>query len=260
MFQQLQNQQLELLRSPDADVYLQGAHLARFRDWLFLSPQSNFAPGKAIRGGVPICFPWFGPKTGDPDAPQHGVARTALWEVENVADDAVTLVLATEDWRARMTLGFAGDLRMRFEVENLSYVPLEFECALHTYYAVSDVRNVTVRGLDGKIYLDKTDDYARITQSGDVTFEGETDRAYVDAPGPIAIDDGARTLEIVGASGWRSTVVWNPGSEVAARMKDLGADNWRRFVCVECGALADDSIALAPGETYVLDVSVAVKS
>ena len=258
MFQPAIHHQLELLRSPDAEVYLQGAQLTRFRDWLFLSSRSNFVSGQPIRGGVPICFPWFGPKTGDPDAPQHGVARTALWEAENVADDALTLALTTEDWRARMKFGFGDQLQMRFEVENLSYVPFEFECALHTYYAVADVRGVTIAGLDGKTYLDKPDAMRRKVQHGAVTFGGETDRVYLDAPGPIAIRDAARTIDITGAAGWRSTVVWNPWERVAAQMKDLGAGQWPHFVCVECGAIADDAITLAPGETYVLDVSVGV--
>lgn len=255
MFQSAHHQSLDLLRSPDADIYLQGAHLARFRDWLYLSPHSQFAGGKAIRGGVPVIFPWFGPNKTDPNAPQHGLARATLWQVENVAEDAVTLSLELEDWRARMKFGFGEQLRMRLEVESLAGVPA-FECALHTYFAVEDVRQISIVGLDGKTYLDKTDGMKRKAQSGDVTLSGETDRVYLDAPGPIRIRDAHRTLEIVGAAGWASTVVWNPWSEVAAKMKDLGADQWPRFVCAECGAIADNAVSLGAGETYVLDVSV----
>ena len=258
MFQQTKNHDLTLLQSPDADVYLQGAQLARFRDWLFLSPDARFVAGKSLRGGVPICFPWFGPKKDDPSAPQHGFVRTAIWEIENVADDALTLQLANENWRARMKFEFGEELRLRFETDNLSDEPFPFECALHTYFAVEDVRQISIGGLDGVTYLDKPDAYARKIQSGDITFNGETDRVYLSASGPIAIRDARRTIEIKGHTGWRSTIVWNPGREVAAGMKDVGAQVWPRFVCVECGAVADDAVTLAPGETYALDVSIAV--
>ncbi len=260
MFQTLQRGELELLHWPDADIYGQGAHLTRFRDWLFLSGASNFAPGKPIRGGVPVIFPWFGPNKTDPNAPQHGLVRAKLWQVEDVAADAATLMTQTDGWRARIRFGWGDELRMRFEVENLSEKPLNFECALHTYFAVDDARNVAIAGLDGVTYLDKTENYARKKQSGDVTLKGETDRVYLDASGPIAIGDGARTLHISGTSGWRSTVVWNPGAEVAARMNDLGAEDWMRFVCVECGAIADNAVTLAAGASYALDVSVRVES
>ena len=258
MFQSTTNQTLELLQSPDADVYLQGAQLTRFRDWLFLSAHSNFAAGRAMRGGVPVIFPWFGPKKDDPNAPQHGVARTAIWDIENVAEDAVTLVLQSDAWRARMKFGLGDELQMRFEVENLGAASLEFECALHTYFAVEDARRVRILGLEGATYLDKTEDYRRKTQNGAVVLQGETDRVYLDASGPVEIQDVGRTILIRGASGWRSTVVWNPGRELAAQMKDLGADEWARFVCVECGAIADDAVNLAAGASYALDVSVGV--
>ena len=260
MFETLRNGELALLRSPDADIYLQGAQLTRFRDWLFLSNTSNFAMGHAIRGGVPVIFPWFGPNKIDRNLPQHGWARVADWQIENLAEDAVTLNVQSREWRARMQFGFGDALRMRLEIENLGSNSQGFECALHTYFAVQDARNVAIGGLHGKTYLDKTESYARVTQSGDVTLRGETDRVYLHSPGPIRIDDGARTIRIAGASGWRSTVVWNPWERAASGMSDLGNEDWKRFVCVECGAIADDAVTLAAGENYVLDVAVAVES
>lgn len=259
MFQSVQHSELERLSSPDADIYLQGAHLTRFRDWLFLSDASNFAKDKPIRGGVPVIFPWFGPNQTDPNAPQHGLVRTKLWQVAAVADDAVTLVTQSETWRAYLQFGFGDELRMRFQVENLSDTPFEFECALHTYFAVDDARNVVIAGLDGKSYLDKIENYARKTQSGDVKLSGQTDRVYLDSPGPITIADGKRTIHIRGEAGWRSTVVWNPWQKLAARMDDLGADDWKSYVCVECGAIADDAISLAPRANYALDITVSVQ-
>ena len=260
MFQTLQRGELELLHRPDADIYLQGAHLTRFRDWLFLSQKSNFVHGKAIRGGVPVIFPWFGPNKNDSSAPQHGLVRAAIWQIENVAENAVALMTQSENWRARIQFSFGDDLQLRFEVENLSDASFRFECALHTYFAVENVENVTIRGLNGATYLDKTENYARKSQRGDVTLHGETDRVYLNSPGPIQIRDGARTLAIRGDSGWRSTVVWNPWEILAAGMKDLGDDEWQRFVCVECGAIADDAVTLQAGENYVLDIAIDVEN
>ena len=253
MFQTAYNQSLEQLCCTEADITLQGAHLTRFKDWLYLSPNSPFAPEKPIRGGVPVIFPWFGPKQ---NAPQHGLARTALWEIENVAEDALTLRLELEAWRARMKFGFTDELRLRLEVENIAPIPMPFECAFHTYFAVEDVRGVFIEGLDGKTYLDKTDAMKRKSQAGEVTLNGETDRVYLDSPGPITIRDARRGFRIEGVAGWHSTVVWNPWSEKAAALPDLGAAEWPRFVCVECGAIADDAVTLAPDESYVLDISV----
>ena len=259
MFQSTHHGELELLRSDDADIYLQGAHLTRFRDWLFVSSRSKFARGQGIRGGVPVIFPWFGPNKNDPNALSHGLVRTQPWQIENVADDAVTLRTETDAWRARMFYGFGDELRMRFEVENLGDAPLPFECALHTYYAVQNARDVVIEGLDGKTYLDKTENYARKSQSGAIELKGETDRVYLDANGPVTIGDGARTISITGREGWRSTVVWNPWERVAAKMSDLD-DEWTRFVCVECGAIADDAITLAAGDQYALEIAVGVIS
>ena len=111
-----------------------------------------------------------------------------------------------------------------------------------------------ISGLDGKTYLDKTEDYTRVIQSGDISLVGQTDRVYLDAPGPVAIHDGVRTIHIAGQSGWRSTVVWNPWERVAAGIEDLS--EWRNFVCVECGAIADDAITLQAGENYALDITI----
>ena len=259
MFHSSHRGELTLLSSPDADIYLQGAHLSRFRDWLFLSKSSHFALGQPIRGGVPVIFPWFGPNKIDANAPSHGLVRTQTWQAVDVGVDAVTLVTQSDIWRVQMKFGLGDELRMRFEVENLSDKPFGFECALHTYFAVDDIRNVAIAGLDGKTYLDKTQNYRRLTQSGDLTFEGETDCVYLDSPGPITIHGGARTLQIVGETGWRSTVIWNPWRELAAQMADLGDEDWKRYVCVECGAIADDAVTLEAGANYALDVSVSAQ-
>ena len=164
-------------QAAEAEIYLQGAHVARWkprrqRPVLFLSSKSLFTPGKAIRGGVPVIFPWFGPRAEGKPGPAHGFARTTEWALEgtrlrNDGDVEITLVLAPNDsartfWdgefalRFRVTLG--SNLQMELEVQNNGKEPFIYEEALHTYLAVGDVRQVSVSGLEGTLYIDKTDE------------------------------------------------------------------------------------------------------
>src|SRR5262245_42388641 len=178
-----------------AHVYLHGAHVAHFQPAsalpaLFLSPRSAFAQGRAIRGGVPVIFPWFGPNPDDPRAPDHGFARTAEWQVEWVetAHDSVSIALGLETteatraaWphafrlRYRISIGTALDLALT--VENRSSAAFVFQEALHTYLHVGDVEAASVAGLEHTAYIDKADGMARKSQGGGpVRLRGLTDR------------------------------------------------------------------------------------
>ncbi|HEX8464665.1 MAG TPA: D-hexose-6-phosphate mutarotase [Abditibacterium sp.] len=255
------------------EIFEQGAHVSRFQssdgtELLFLSSSSRFEVGKAIRGGVPICFPWFGPKADDPNAPAHGFARTMAWQVADQRPFSVELDLeSSEATRALWPHDFEAKYRvtcinarfqLQFTVKNSGTEPLHFEVALHSYFRVSDVKNIEIEGLDGKTYLDKVDGAARKIQNGTVKIEGETDRVYLDAGGPIELRHGERRLKIAGDSGWRSTVVWNPWIEKARSMSDLGDDEWTQFVCIEAGAIADDAITLPAGQSYQLTLEIAL--
>ncbi|OGB36561.1 MAG: D-hexose-6-phosphate mutarotase, partial [Burkholderiales bacterium RIFCSPHIGHO2_02_FULL_66_10] len=238
-------------------------------DLLFVSQQATYQTGKAIRGGVPVCWPWFG---ADPQAlgrPNHGLARTRLWSVASTAalpDGATRLILAltdTPDTRAvwphafeltlEITVGAA--LRLSLGTRNTGEQPFTITQALHTYLAVSDVAQTTVNGLDGCHYLDKAAGaQGTITQQrGAVRFAGEVDRIYTGAPAEMDIVDGAsgRTLRI-SAEGSRTPVVWNPGAVLAAGMADLADDDYRRFVCVETANVADEVVTLPPGGEHRL--------
>lgn len=252
--------------STEAQVYLQGAHLTRFQDWLFLSSRSQFDMGKAIRGGIPVIFPWFGPHPGDKVAPQHGWARTSLWTVESQDANSVTLCISTQgmntaagQWpfQARLEYRFSEALEARFSVENLGATPTRFECALHSYFAVSDISRVSIEGLDGLTYKNKTRANERFTQKGSLTFEGEVDRVYFAAPSPLRLHDGESGYELSGD--WKSAVTWNPGAEKAASMSDLGEDEWRRFACLEVGAIGDDAIELEAGKMWEMNLRVTRK-
>ena len=259
----------------------QGAHVYAWqpshadRPVLFLSPRSLFRRGKAIRGGVPLCFPWFGPKADDPSAPQHGFARTSLWQpttAETAADGSTHVTLALTDdeatralwphaFAARFTVTAGDRLALALEVHNTGRTPFTFGAALHTYLAVSDVRAIVLRGLEHTRYLDKVGGRTVERREGaaPITFTGETDRVYLDTTAACTIEDATWNRRIhVGKSGSRSTVVWNPWSDKARALADLGEEAWPGFLCVETCNAADDTITLAPGATHTLAAEVAL--
>ncbi|MBE2212384.1 MAG: D-hexose-6-phosphate mutarotase [Opitutaceae bacterium] len=255
-----------------------GAHLV---DWqphdarpvLFLSPRSHFVPDKAIRGGVPLCFPWFGPKADDPKAPQHGFARTRSWKLARadvapdggariefaLNSDTTTLAAWQHAFAARLAIRAGAELELALTVLNSGATPLTFSAALHTYLAVSDVREIAIRGLEHTDYLDKTGGGSVRRREGaePLRFSGEVDRVYLDTTATCVVDDpGWRRRIHVAKSGSRSTVIWNPWTDKARAMADLGEDAWPGFVCVETCNAADDTVTLAPGATHALAATI----
>ncbi len=245
---------LQKLEFPAAELYIQGAHLTGYKDWLYLSSRSHFAEGKAIRGGIPVIFPWFGPKQGVPNAPQHGWARTAQWQIESQSSSDIALTLSQDNWLLQLQYAFSDTLSVRADVQNLGTIPRSFELALHSYFAVSDVTSVEIEGLDSLTYIDKTQSNERFVQNGKVHFGGEVDRVYLRAPSPLRILDGAHSYELRG--NWASAVTWNPGATKAVTMSDLGTGEWQNFVCLEVGALADDAIELASQEIWTMSAEI----
>lgn len=247
-----------------ATLYTQGAQVTAYdrgqgRPLLFLARRARFEPGTAIRGGVPICFPWFGAKEGDPAAPSHGLARTAEWQVLGSgrvagAGLALTLGLRVEGLDARLTATFGHALDLTLEVQCVATRPRRFEAAFHTYLAVGDVRRVEVQGLEAATYLDQVEARARRVQpQAPLTLEAETDRIYLRTPPRKKVVDPVyeRTI-LVDTEGAPSTVVWNPWTDKTARLPDLDDDEWPLMLCVETGCVADDAVTLAPGETHRL--------
>jgi glucose-6-phosphate 1-epimerase len=251
------------------ELYLQGAHLTAWqprgaRPVIFTSSHATFAPGKAIRGGIPVIFPWFGPHPTDPKAPQHGFARTASWQLDKAeaAADAVTLELSLAAGGFALTyqVAIGATLRLDLAVRNISESALSFEVALHSYFAVSDVERVAVSGLQDSSFIDKTANMRREPPAGGpMTLTGETDRVYLDVPDRLMIDDGGWDRRIlIEKTGAASTIVWNPWAEKAAAMADLGVDNWRGMLCVETGNVADNRIHLPPGGTHEMTTRIAL--
>ena len=261
----------------EAEVYLQGAHVTHYqprgdRPVLFLSERSRFERGAAIRGGVPIVFPWFGPKAGEPSAPMHGFARLAEWGVESAAqapDGTVTIVLGLDaegaahpSWprvcslRYRVTVGET--LRLALEVHNREGTAISYEEALHTYLAVGDVRQVLVAGLAGGRYIDKTDGMKRKMQETElVRLADETDRVYLGTKATCVLDDPVAGRRLtVEKSGSDATVIWNPWIAKAKAMPDFGDEEWPRMLCIETGNVADHALTLAPGQRHEMKATI----
>ena len=257
-------------------ISLQGAHMLEWHphgqgEILWLSDEARFLPGKSVRGGVPICWPWFGAHDTHADYPAHGFARTVNWRIvatTEISADQTELVfeLDTADqkdehrimwpWptnaRYRMLIG--KDLTLELTTTNNSDRALVIGQALHTYFYVADVTATRVTGLEGKDYLDKTDGFKRKTQQSPLTIEGEVDRIYLDTPDEVVIHTKQRNIHI-DKQGSRSTVVWNPGQAVAEKMGDLGQNGYLKMLCVESANAAEDTVQIEPGEQHTLTVT-----
>lgn len=264
-----------------AKIFVHGAHVAEWQPCdaanpvLFMSGASHFASGKPIRGGVPICFPWFGGRAGHPESPAHGFARNEEWTVESLTHETdgtivLALILADSDatralWphafliRHRIRIGRT--LEMTLEVENRGPEPFTFEEALHTYFCVSAVQAVEVRGLEGAAYTDKVAGGAEKQQPAEpIHFTAETDRVY---PGTtttcVLTDPGWKREIVVEKSGSATTVVWNPWVAKSKAMPDFGDDEWPGMACIETANAGPDAITLAPGATHSMTARIQVR-
>ena len=254
-------------------VYLNGAHLAEWtpagaEPVLWMSVHSAFAVGSPIRGGVPVCGPWLGPGRSGDRAPAHGWFRISQWTLAGASVDGdgaatLTFTLDGRDAAAAVTEGSSREVRAEYVVTlgralelaltvSAGTEPLELEEALHTYLAVSDVRSVTVSGLDGVSYVDKVAGGTHEVQAGDVTFSGETDRVYAHEDSATVHDPGLGRRIVLTKEGSGSTVVWNPWVAKSAAMPDFGDDEWPGMVCLEAGNALDSAVLLGPGESHTL--------
>jgi glucose-6-phosphate 1-epimerase len=260
-----------------AEIYLQGAQVTHFQPAdqqpiIWMSKSSNFEPNKAIRGGVPICFPWFGPRAGDPQAPMHGFVRVRPWDIESITKSnngtvVATLILKSDEatkkfWSAdfviRHIISIGSTLEMKLEVRNTSSQSFKFEEALHTYFGIADINKISVEGLGGVKYLDKVDSMNMKDQRDPlIKFTGETDRVYLDTQATCIIDDPIKKRKIeVAKNNSNTTVVWNPWIAKAKAMADFGDEEWREMVCVETVNSGKSAVELAAGATHAMTAKV----
>ena len=248
------------------EVYPYGAHITSFRsavhgEILYLSPTAEFRTGKAIRGGVPLIFPQFGPGP----LPSHGFARNSFWDVISsgvlpsgelwltlgLQSDAETKKIWPFEFACEFEIRLSAALSTSLRVENTGKESFSFQCALHTYFTVSDISNVKVKDLSGLTYLDNTKQRAPATESrSEIPFEGEIDRIYLRTPAQLTIEDsGLQRKILIRKQGLSDAVVWNPWIEKGKSFKDLEPDGYKKFVCVETGAI-EPPTTLAPGERF----------
>lgn len=234
---------------------------------IWVSKAAVHEAGKGVRGGVPVCWPWFGAKDGKP---AHGFVRTRMWEVRETREDhagSIVLTLGIRDdeatralWPHRFDLELVvtvgATLRIELVTHNTGNEAFDITQALHTYFHVGDIHRTRVDGLAGVEYLDKVQGFASITQQGAVTFSGETDRVYLDTDADCVIDDPALQRRIrVAKSGSRTSVVWNPWIEKEKGFSDMAAGEYAEMLCVETANAADDIVSVpAGGEARLLAV------
>ncbi len=255
------------------EIYLQGAHVTRFQprghsQVLWMSELSYFESGKPIRGGVPLCFPWFGPNSKDPSTPAHGLARTAQWDVVDATstDDggiAIELTTAIHGFKLNYRVQFGQSLQLSLNIElpSGSVEAQSFEEALHTYFTVGDIHQVAIEGLESYAYVDKVGGLVqRPATQESIRFLSETDRVYLDTNSNCTLrDPSLKRVITVSQAGSRSTVVWNPWIDKSARMTDFGDNEWTGMVCIETANVGNQSITLQPGQMHQMVARIDVE-
>ncbi|EGH05663.1 MULTISPECIES: D-hexose-6-phosphate mutarotase [Pseudomonas syringae group genomosp. 2] len=276
------------IRHGEAELLVaqQGAHILSYQvagqqPLVWLNEEAVFKQGKPIRAGMPICWPWFGNLERNPQSVQamrdssepakaHGEVRALDWQLLGIGADGdallVEFVLPEAEghlpgWPHNVALKLSIRLDHALNVSLVSYncgtEPVVISQALHTYFAVSDVRQVSVEGLDGLRYIETLANWEEREQAGELTFTGETDRIYKDTPGVLSIVDPQWQRRIhIRSTGSKSAILWNPWIEKTGKFTDMAADGWQRMVCVETANVLDDVVTLAPDQMHVLGVSI----
>ncbi len=239
---------------------------------LYVSTALNLEAGRSIRGGIPVCWPWFGPGRGGGMEPAHGFVRTAPWHLAEREDDGEDVVVthrissadvSPANWPHPYELELAtrvgAALDLTLTTTNAGDAPIVVEEALHAYLAVGDVRQVKLDGLDGRSYFDKVTGAERV-QSGPVRFAGETDSVYRTGE-PVVLDDPVLDRRLViSTEGSANVVVWNPWAEKAAEVPDIGDDDWTGFLCVEGANAFENAVTVEPGESHAMTYRVEVRT
>lgn len=254
----------------DADICLYGAHVTSFKprktiEILWMSPDSNFIEGMPIRGGIPVCFPWFGPHKDDSTKPQHGFGRLMNWDIVETAsqktgETLVRLQLCSSpetkaywnyDFCAELSVLVGKTLTAKLKVTNTSSESFEYSCALHSYFNISSIEEIQIEGLQNTKYINQLEPGDFIQEEENLEIHKAETRHYYDTENTCVINDIPFSRRIqVDKMGSKVTTVWNPWEEACAKIEDLPDDAFHTFVCIEAVNAFDDVIKLAPGETH----------
>jgi glucose-6-phosphate 1-epimerase len=265
-----------------AKIALQGGHVLTWQpksqaeSVLWLSSNARYVKGRSVRGGIPICWPWFGAHPTDSTLCAHGFARVIPWQLvdadtlRNGATRLFLQMMETAESRRQlsyphllsMTITIGETLKIDLATTNKASHPFVVGEAFHTYFNVSDISNVHVKGLEDALYSDKVFAYERRVEKNDVRFNGEFDRVYLNTTADCVVEDIGYNRRIrVSKSGSQSTIVWTPWADKAAQMGDMGApDEWRTMVCVETANALENAVVISPNRTHVLSVEYSVET
>lgn len=275
------------LKTSDAELWVaeQGAQILAYQrqgqPLIWLSDQAQGLPGQPVRGGVPLCWPWFGHLPRNPaavqalhsnptQAPAHGLVRDQPWHLQQVRQNDQTVHLVFElatpimasdgqplALKPRLTISLGERLMLELVTHNTGTQLLSFSQALHSYFAVSDIHAIHINGLEDCPYVDSLQNWTPHTQQGPVCFSAETDRLYLNTPSQLSIDDpGWQRRLYLDSQGSRSAVVWNPWIDKAQRLSQFADDAWQQMLCIETANVLDDICTLAPGEHTCLSLSI----
>lgn len=256
-------------------AYDHGAQVTRWEQHgepvIWVSEHARYEQDSGIRGGVPICWPWFAAGPTGEVSPSHGFVRTVPWHLREHTEEMLSWTLTEADtegqdgtdrfahrFSCEVNARLGESLEVSLTVHNTSDSPFDYEAALHTYLHVGDVESLRISGLDDTTYFDKVTSQQQ-TQRDDLLFTGETDRIY-HSPGPVTVHDPTLSRDLhISSEGATSSVVWNPWADKAAGLPDMGDHEWRRMVCVEAGVIGDGRIGLNPGEQHTLQQRISVE-
>jgi len=257
---------IQTSKGASSKIYLYGAHVASFKDdqgteHLFMSSKTEFKAGKALRGGIPICWPQFGPGK----LPQHGFARNTEWTLKDTkAEEGVisaTFYLRdSEETRKSFPYSFelhytvelkGQQMNTVFHVSNSGSESFEWTGALHTYFNIDSIYNTTVKGLKGKTYIDKVLEAKEFEEKGEeISFTSQLDRIYLKGAEKDVLIVNPNSTEKVSFTSWEDVVVWNPWEEKASGMSDLGEGEWKSYVCVEAVQVSRN-VKLEPNQSWM---------
>lgn len=262
------------------EIYLHGAHVTSFQPHgrtalLWMSGCTSFADSLPIRGGIPICWPWFSQHPTDSTLPQHGFARTTAWQVEATRREptgatTIQLGMANSDetyrlwphaFRLSLTATFGEQLTVTLRCCNVGDQEFTMAAALHSYLLVSHISNVRIEGLAGRAFIDQLDDHRQHIQSGSLVIQREIDRIYVGTEDDVLVHDSeAEHVIHVTKEGSDSTVIWNPWIAKSRRMTDFPDNGYETMVCVETTNAADDERCILPGAEHVVSQTIGCRA
>jgi len=242
---------------------------------LFISEIAYFEQDKSIKGGIPICWPWFGRGPENLGRQMHGFARNMLWQLEDtvsISEVGTEIVLSLSeskesyalwphDFKVMLTITIGKTLRLSLKTVNTGKQIFTITQALHAYFSIADIQKIKVDGLNKVQYINTVNGANKIElQEGEIAVNQEVDRIYTDVPSrTILIDEKLKREVVIESDGSKTTVVWNPWIEICKNSADLIEDAYQRFICIETANAAEDVIVIEPNESFKIEAEYTLR-